>query len=136
MPKKILPIPISTPSEAADRAEELRTIRTAISVSRTRELRVSAGLIAWLDEQREPFLEVEGQPTLRIMETSGWLYDVPRIARENPELLMQLALAGALDLSIGKLRTAVSREQVTEGTRQYRSPKPMVRSLRFDTEEP
>lgn len=135
MPRKTRPkIIITGPADAATAAVDLRTLRDALGVTKSREAAVTKALKEWLEDEKLDRLDIEGHPSVRLRGSDTYTYDVARIAQEDPDLLLELALAGCLSLSISALRDAVSDGRIQKGTRQYRTARTSF-SLVFEENE-
>lgn len=82
-------------------AEELRTLREALAVTKLREEAITERLKRFMADERHDVIRAEGIPPLRNVEGSSWNFDLKQMAADDPKLLLRLAEYACLKLLKG-----------------------------------
>lgn len=126
---------IASAKDAADYLAELKALRDAVATTEARVKALSDELLRWFAEERLDELAVEGLPlaVVRHVVRRRWVLD--QMATAEPDLVLQLARAGALNVAVEPLRGAVGSGKVTGNVAKYERPSGGWKEIRFERPE-
>lgn len=129
-----IPVEIKTHREALEWAGKLHTLRESIAETKLLESPATDALREWMmAHDREPLRPGEGVPDLVLKPSTSWNFDLPRMARDDPAMLLRLAEFGCLKL----LKTDADRlaaKSLITGYMAYGIEGSGTPSLRFEGE--